>query len=1083
MPLRVLLPALFSLFAMVEGVEAGPLPSFTTLLTSVREQTELAVETRAPVQLSAIERLLPPGSQVIEYHPQMRLVRLRKPASPVLMKKIRSLQGVLSVRINTHYTHQNADPPCEPRTDPEDLIAKLKTLSRELAQDESCYRVPSCNALLKHDAYWAQNRVDRHEMLSLLKQWDLDSKAPPVKVAILDTGLDSKNLFAQKLADDTVPTIYAQGFPEAGDPQRDEDGHGTPIFSLFKGKDIGLAPDAAMTVMRVTPKGKSGIATRAAIDTAVRNACDAGNSIIVLSWGRVSEQEAKESYFTPNLHAELRAKGCTVVRAGGNESKRDVARAQPIPGDPDLTVASIDRSGRYSTFSSTGVVGAPGTNVFVYPSRDPATPPSTALNECDGTRGALINGTSFAGPIAGAILTQVEKVLSKHPAYLTLPGAQRIEIRSQILKASEFGGTVNGVRAILMARNWSPDRELTLDSVRTLLTQPDAHPVCSQNPPLCSSIPCEQRMSCLDTAGLHLKVCSTSLRPNQVLQFMNDVSSSGSSDLSIQWMRTFQDFSPISEPHKREFFKRLWATQIPTTHRPAFLTPSGMTEGSGRLLGPLMDPSTTLRIGPSVIRSLKGQPNAKAQALEVFNAVIMGRGLRDSVIKSQLEAWVTRDKVEEFVDLFRALNEIDEGLFEQAIRSWRKPGYRYVIWPGIPFGKIPLPEETLGLMVWGLHHLGDDPAFKSKRPFIQTEIEALLKDFNSRNVAISDSFYSIIEPSIAHKSAEWLDQARTRIQRDQIELLTPLEVRDLLNKSEKLGKQQDRAIAQILSRISKSQGWRASDIPIAKHAITEIMRSSSTPQALEAYREGIRSGENPQLTFVAFSIAKEFQELRDGNLELDPNTLKQAFPQIDQVLDPGILSLTTKRVGHHALQHPEDMSFGHEYDAALIRSLSKLPENPSVDRVVDASRLKEAILYRRISEAEELAPPTPPTSPAIPNQTLADLLTARIVRSMVMAAVEIKKLERDRNARPGANPQEEIAQLVLSMPSRRQWLKAQATLSLLSSVIPSTESSANSERWAETRKAIREFQREAATRGLRIEDPWLLNMLQPTTAN
>ncbi|SME99958.1 S8 family serine peptidase [Pseudobacteriovorax antillogorgiicola] len=175
-----------------------------------------------------------------------------------------------------------------------------------------------------------------------------------------------------------------------------------------------------------------------------------------------------------------KAKGCIVVQAAGNSShmrrynvskgvytafrsaesqvRNDFARlqepyyvprvaidqfpsidviSQAVPEeaiDAHLEVGATGQAGQYSQFSSWGEVRAPGS----------ATP---IFNN-------VLSGTSFSAPLVTGIAAEVGATIkSQNKAFWTsLTPPQKVEVVTGIIQKSKFGGVVNGLRAIGLAR-------------------------------------------------------------------------------------------------------------------------------------------------------------------------------------------------------------------------------------------------------------------------------------------------------------------------------------------------------------------------------------------------------------------------------------------------------------------------------------------------------------------------------------------------------------------------------------------------------------------------------------------------------
>ncbi|MEO5667109.1 MAG: S8/S53 family peptidase [Bdellovibrionota bacterium] len=294
--------------------------------------------------------------------------------------------------------------------------------------------------------FWAQERLDADLMFKAISTIGLAKGH--TKVAVVDSGFDM--IQARTLIDDSLVSV-AKGWDGAGDPNRDELGHGTAVAGLIGGKDgVGLAPDAKLTVYRVSESNSSGSATSSSLMMSVMKACDEGNEVINLSWGGDFDENAifEDEAANKKFYDELAAKGCLVVKAAGNAARR-IDRKSMNPDDSLLRVEATEPSGKLASFSSNGEVSAPGAGVFsLHSSQSPAVS-SDAV--CGVQKGAFINGTSFAAPLTAAVATETLGVLKKSPEFFKLSGAQRVATLNRVLQAANVGGGLNGLRAVLIA--------------------------------------------------------------------------------------------------------------------------------------------------------------------------------------------------------------------------------------------------------------------------------------------------------------------------------------------------------------------------------------------------------------------------------------------------------------------------------------------------------------------------------------------------------------------------------------------------------------------------------------------------------
>ncbi len=355
--------------------------------------------------------------------------------------------------------------------------------------------------------FWGQERMDADLMFRELNRIQLPTGH--TKVAVVDSGFDMAQ--ARSQMNESLLTV-APGWDGAGDPNRDEVGHGTAVAGLIGGKDgVGLAPDAKLTVYRVSEADSNGGATSSSLLMSVMKACDEGNEVINLSWGGDFDENAifEDEKSNKKFYEDLAAKGCLVVKAAGNSARR-VERKFMDPDDALLRVEATEASGQLASFSSNGEVSAPGAGVFtLHSAQASATRPESA---CGGHKGAFISGTSFAAPLTAAVATQTLGVLKKNPAFSKLSGPERVATLNRVLAAASTEGGLNALRAIMIADMLQMDpASLPAADVATLRAnfQKRAGAFCSSTPASCmSALSCKASRDCSQSARKHLALCS-----------------------------------------------------------------------------------------------------------------------------------------------------------------------------------------------------------------------------------------------------------------------------------------------------------------------------------------------------------------------------------------------------------------------------------------------------------------------------------------------------------------------------------------------------------------------------------------------
>ncbi len=231
-----------------------------------------------------------------------------------------------------------------------------------------------------------------------------------VVVASLDTGVDAQHpdLAAQ----------YRGGANSWFDPHgehaapADLDGHGTHAMSLAVGRAsggtaIGMAPDARWIAAKLF--NDAGFAREShmhqslqwALDPDGDVATDDAPDVVSLSWA-VATVNVCNRVFQDELDA-LRASGIAVVLSAGNSGAGVSTSISPANNPGQLSVGSVDRQRRLSSFSSRGPSACDG---GIFPA---VVAPGEQVRAADVSFGgmplyATVTGTSFAAPhVAGAL--------------------------------------------------------------------------------------------------------------------------------------------------------------------------------------------------------------------------------------------------------------------------------------------------------------------------------------------------------------------------------------------------------------------------------------------------------------------------------------------------------------------------------------------------------------------------------------------------------------------------------------------------------------------------------------------------------
>ncbi|WP_433380779.1 S8 family serine peptidase [Streptosporangium sp. CA-115845] len=247
-------------------------------------------------------------------------------------------------------------------------------------------------------------------MIGAPQAWAGGHDGTGVKVAVLDTGIDAKHPdLADRIADSRsfIP----------GQEVRDGHGHGTHVASTIAGsgaagggKHKGVAPGAQLIVGKVLSDEGSGSDSQ--IIEGMEWAAASGAKVISMSLG--GDATDGTDPMSQSVNALSASTGALFVIAAGNAGASGAETvATPGTADAALTVAAVDKSDEWATFSSQGPriggglkpdIAAPG--VAIAAARAAGTSMGTPLDE----HYTAANGTSMATPhVAGVAAIMVQQ--------------------------------------------------------------------------------------------------------------------------------------------------------------------------------------------------------------------------------------------------------------------------------------------------------------------------------------------------------------------------------------------------------------------------------------------------------------------------------------------------------------------------------------------------------------------------------------------------------------------------------------------------------------------------------------------------
>ncbi|MEU6991419.1 type VII secretion-associated serine protease mycosin [Streptomyces sp. NPDC046465] len=250
---------------------------------------------------------------------------------------------------------------------------------------------------------WSLQRV-------LLDELWRQSRGKGVRVAVIDTGVDTKNPQLKAAVDASrgrnfLPAKNGKG--EKVDRGKangttDRVGHGTRVAGIIAARPakgtgfVGLAPDA--TIIPITQNDAEGNGTAATLAKAIDHAVDADADVI-----NISQDTANAAEPAPELKRAvdraLDRRRVVVASAGNDGLGGNIKKTYPASYKGVLAVAASDRNNERAAFSQSGD--------FV----DVAAPGVDMISTVPGGGHCADSGTSFAAPYVAGLAALIK---SKH---------------------------------------------------------------------------------------------------------------------------------------------------------------------------------------------------------------------------------------------------------------------------------------------------------------------------------------------------------------------------------------------------------------------------------------------------------------------------------------------------------------------------------------------------------------------------------------------------------------------------------------------------------------------------------------------
>ncbi|MET9457063.1 type VII secretion-associated serine protease mycosin [Streptomyces canus] len=298
-------------------------------------------------------------------------------------------------------------------------IAAAERVRTTLADDDVRFQVDDTSCSFPSDIIkgtpWSLQRV-------VLDQLWQDTKGKGVKVAVIDTGVDTVNAQLKGGAVANGKDFLHPG----GNGKTDKVGHGTKVAGIIAARKldgtgfIGLAPEA--TIIPIRQNDDQGSGNVGTMMQAIKYAADAGAKVINISQDTASKMDPTvDTAFRAVIKYAQDQKDALIVAAAGNDgADGKIKETYPAAYPGVLAVAASDRNNARAPFSQSGPfvgVAAPGIDMV-------STVP--VGGNC------VDQGTSFAAPYVSGVAALIR---AKHPEWTYKQVITQIEQTADRTKA------------------------------------------------------------------------------------------------------------------------------------------------------------------------------------------------------------------------------------------------------------------------------------------------------------------------------------------------------------------------------------------------------------------------------------------------------------------------------------------------------------------------------------------------------------------------------------------------------------------------------------------------------------------------
>ena len=249
-----------------------------------------------------------------------------------------------------------------------------------------------------------------HVSVSSAQAWAAGADGTGVKVAVIDTGIDTSN---NDLSGNHIKALYSSMSFDSGE---DDNGHGTHCSGIVAAIDnnvggLGVAPSA--NIISIKAGDYRGSLKNSDIDEAIQMAIKQNVNVISMSFGG-----SGSSTNTEKLLKNATEQGITCVAAAGNESTS--SKRYPGAYACTLCVGAYDYKNNLASYSNYGDwvdVCSPGSDIYATMPDDPDVTlrsqgsfKAPLTYEKDGCSYGRLNGTSMATPCVAGIAALVKGV-------------------------------------------------------------------------------------------------------------------------------------------------------------------------------------------------------------------------------------------------------------------------------------------------------------------------------------------------------------------------------------------------------------------------------------------------------------------------------------------------------------------------------------------------------------------------------------------------------------------------------------------------------------------------------------------------